>query len=192
MATFFYALLKTFDYTSVVLGQDSDDDAKAPHVAPIDKIWHARMGFTREQRTAMLASGVRADDIERQEASMVALAAKPGPAANGHANGAANGGTYIPADAFVSGRPKHTTRKSGMKSTTDPEKRTTTKNTANGTAEDPLSADSGAQVRSDTMTLAANETDTVKHLQASGGLGAPGASHSGLANIPIIKKAFKH
>lgn len=121
MATFFYALLKTFDYTSVVLGQDSDDDAKAPHVAPIDKIWHARMGFTREQRTAMLASGVRADDIERQEASMVAQAAKAAPA-NGHVNGSANGSTLIPAEAFVSGRPKHTTKKSGFKGATDPEK----------------------------------------------------------------------
>lgn len=69
IATGFYWLLKSFDYTSVVLGQDSSDEHASPHL-PTRPIWTPSMGFTRQQRTSMLASGMHPAEIERREAEM--------------------------------------------------------------------------------------------------------------------------
>lgn len=70
IATLFYALLKAFDYTSVVLGQDSDDVNASPKTLPVPNLWHPGLGFTRQQRTAMLAGGMQPSDIERAESDM--------------------------------------------------------------------------------------------------------------------------
>ncbi|CAD6565881.1 MAG: hypothetical protein CYPHOPRED_000082 [Cyphobasidiales sp. Tagirdzhanova-0007] len=75
LATGIYSILKAFDYGSVVLGQDSDSESKAPAPpveAPVQRLWHASMGYTRDQRKAMIASGMRPDELERAEAGMVA------------------------------------------------------------------------------------------------------------------------
>ena len=65
-----YTLLKTFNYSDVVLGQDSDNENSSPRVAVASRVWHASMGFTRDQRKAMLASGMRPEELERAEAGM--------------------------------------------------------------------------------------------------------------------------
>jgi hypothetical protein len=70
IATFLYALLKAFDYTSVVLGQDSSDEQSSPKLPAPGRNWHAEMGFTRQQRKAMLASGMHPNEIERTESAM--------------------------------------------------------------------------------------------------------------------------
>lgn len=70
IATFLYSLLKAFDYTSVVMGQDSSSEDAAAPVPVINRVWHASMGYTRSQRKAMLASGMRPEDLERAEAHM--------------------------------------------------------------------------------------------------------------------------
>jgi hypothetical protein len=70
IATGIYALLKAFDYTSVVLGQDSSDEQTSPKLTPPERLWHASMGYTRQQRKAMLASGMHPNEIERAEAGM--------------------------------------------------------------------------------------------------------------------------
>lgn len=67
IATTFYWLLKSFDYTSVVSGQDSSDEKASPHL-PARPLWTPSMGFTRQQRTSMLASGMHPAEIERREA----------------------------------------------------------------------------------------------------------------------------
>lgn len=69
IATGLYGLLKMFDYTSVVLGQDSSDETASPRVAA-GNLWSPGMGFTRQQRTAMLANGMHPHDIEKAEANM--------------------------------------------------------------------------------------------------------------------------
>lgn len=69
LATGIYALLKAFDYTSVVLGQDSDNVEASPKL-PCQDLWNPSMGFTRQQRTSMLARGMHPADIERAEAEM--------------------------------------------------------------------------------------------------------------------------
>lgn len=69
IATLFYSLLKAFDYTSVVLGQDSSDESASPQL-PKPNIWHPGMGFTRQQRTDMLAGGMNPQEIETAEANM--------------------------------------------------------------------------------------------------------------------------
>lgn len=69
IATGLYSLLKAFDYTSVVLGQDSSDEQASPKL-PVTRLWNPGMGFTRQQRTDMLASGMHPADIERAEANM--------------------------------------------------------------------------------------------------------------------------
>lgn len=71
LATGLYSLLKAFDYTSVVLGQDSSDEQASPHPQlPLQLPWNPAMGFTRQQRTDMLASGMHPQDIEKAEAQM--------------------------------------------------------------------------------------------------------------------------
>lgn len=167
ISTAIYSLLKLFDYTSVVLGQDSDDAAKAPPIPVFEKVWHAGMGYTRDQRTAMLSSGMRPADIERNEASMVATA---GTAQMTQKNGNANGGHYIPADAFVSGRPKHTTRVSGRRNNSDANGRMTTGNVERAPSPDPPLMHSGQQ--------------------EVGGLGAPGKHGSGITNSSYVKKVL--
>jgi hypothetical protein len=69
IATGIYALLKAFDYTSVVLGQDSDNVEASPKL-PVQNLWNPSMGFTRQQRTSMLARGMHPADIERAEQEM--------------------------------------------------------------------------------------------------------------------------
>jgi len=78
-ATFLYTLLKAFHYSDVVLGQDADSET-AGKPGPVNRIWHSSMGYTREQRKHMLASGMRPDELERAEAGMVNAAIKEQPA----------------------------------------------------------------------------------------------------------------
>jgi len=95
-----YTILKVFDYGSVVLGQDSDQDNGADSVATRIHGWSARHGFTRAQREALAASGMKTKDIDKAEKGMIHSAAvaegvvppTEEDIANGSANGIANGG----------------------------------------------------------------------------------------------------
>ena len=71
IATFLYSLLKAFDYSSVVLGQDSDA-ANGGTRTIASRVWAHHHGFSHSQRQAMLASGMKQEDLARAEAGMVA------------------------------------------------------------------------------------------------------------------------
>lgn len=67
IAVFIYIVLKSLDYGTVVLGQDSDSVTAAP--VPIHSRLMANYGFSRSQRDALKATGLapaQVDDIERQ------------------------------------------------------------------------------------------------------------------------------
>jgi len=133
-----YTILKIFDYGSVVLGQDSDQDTGTESVATRLQGWSARHGFTRAQREALAASGMKSKDIDKAEKGMIHSAAVAEgiipPTAedlavngvgiglgNGHANGSAINGTKaapaikIPSD--VNERPEMTSTPSHTRQT---------------------------------------------------------------------------
>ncbi|KAK9896930.1 aquaporin-like protein [Cystobasidium minutum MCA 4210] len=189
IATALYGLLKAFDYTSVVLGQDSSDE-QTTRSPPVSKLWHAGMGFTRQQRTAMLAGGMKPHDIERAEANMVeahnagqavaspvdangklfAQPAQPRTSdatiVNMYPQGGANGN--VQANGAASSLPSKTSKKSKT---------------------------SGAHLGASTGTGGAphpNLSSMQPMMQESGAISAPGAHSGGLTAVPIVKKVFRY
>lgn len=162
LATFIYSLLKTFDYGSVVLGQDADSENKAPAPVPLHaRIWHASMGFTRHQREAMLASGMKPHDIERAEAGMVA-------------------GAQLGGDSY--GPDVHTSQPSSDSRDSD----ATLGPTARGPNGEVKNEQTGRTDGEEPVPSIMNA-----HLQGRGGIGAPGAHKSGLANFDRFRHPYK-
>lgn len=142
------------------MGQDSDSDAKTAPQPVAQRLWAARHGFTREQRKHLLASGMKAEDLDRAEAGMVANAA----AAERH-------------EDMVAGRKGATTTAS----------RTSDDTLAPGQTRAPAYQGGAPATKNETMDQPMNSKG-----QAGGGVGRPGHSEAGLANIPIFKKLMSH
>lgn len=171
IATGFYSLLKIFDYGSVVLGQDADTETGPPRQNLPQRVWHAKMGFTRDQRKAMLASGMRAEDLERAEAQMVAGAGSPSMPQSPSGFTAHPGG-------------RHPSYRNSQQTAVDRpmfEK-------ANG----HTPATQTTPVMAQRATMQRNNTGMGADAQGHGGLAAPGAHGTGLTAIPIVKKVIQH
>lgn len=189
IATMFYALLKAFDYTSVVLGQDSDDASASPNTKgsplPTSNFWHPGLGYTRQQRTAMLASGMHPSDIERAEADMV----------NAHA--AQMTTSPRPSDAtLINMTPERNGQISNSvlanKSEKPPARKGTKTHKFTGTATDtatgqPMQGSTGRGGKPDP-----NASTMQPAMQDSGGMAAPGAHTAGISTVPIVKKILRH
>ena len=183
LATGLYGILKTFDYGSVVLGQDSDHEgtgagggAPSANEKPVDAVpaqflWHASMGYTRDQRKAMIASGMRPDELERAEAGMVA--------GTSDGNHPALEKPNMMRGADSQSRNSDTTmqEQNGPKDTTD--------SAANGgqqTHVKPLGRDKNGDPVPSIMNA---------QLQDRGGIGAPGAHRSGFTNFKAMHNAVR-
>lgn len=177
IATFIYTLLKTFNYSDVVLGQDSDNENASPRVAVASRLYHASFGFSRSQRAAMLASGMRPEELERAEAGMVNAAALQ----NGSSRMSES--TLAPNHPNVNMHPTNGTLfGSGQKAEVDNLLPTHT-----GSAGLPVgSAVAGADAPPPALPL------MTAAAQERGGVGAPGAHGSGLTVIGRVRSAFKH
>ena len=222
IATFIYSLLKAFDYGSVVLGQDSDNEATSPRLPVASRMWHASMGFTRDQRKAMLASGMRPDELERAEAGMVANTA-PGamhgtssgashvsdttlggggggaqqhPAIHMDAANSGNGPLMFPKKQEANGTSVGTTHLAGP---THPTYHQQTSPLVTTTSPNTMYAPPAAGVNEAGAGAGARpgaqrmETSSMHPvMQAVGGIGAPGSHGNGLGMFDKFRKQVNH
>jgi len=198
IATFFYSVLKALDYGSVVLGQDADTDA-APTKPVGSKFWHAHMGFTRDQRKAMLASGMKPDELERAEAGMVA-GAKAGapvevPAAARSKAGTAGAEVPQTHPGFVAraggrhpSRTSDSTLVPGSPTTYSASEKVRPAPSNRQSSRAPGATSPGTtgsdRLEEDNVSMGAEAQD-------EGGLTAPGTHHSGLRNFAAFRSLSK-
>jgi len=213
IATFIYSLLKAFDYGSVVLGQDSDNEATSPRLPVASRMWHASMGFTRDQRKAMLASGMRPDELERAEAGMVAntaagpmhgsssgashvsdatLGAQQHPAIHMDAGNNGNGPLMFPKKQEANGTSIGTTH---LASPTHPAYHQQTSPLVTTTSPNTMYAPPAASVHEASARPGAQRMETSSMhpvMQAVGGIGAPGSHGNGLGMFDKFRKQVNH
>lgn len=194
IATFFYSLLKAFNYSDVVLGQDSDNENASPRMPVASRVWHASMGYTRDQRSAMLASGMRPDELERAEVNMVnAIRTGSGPPGSGTSRMSEStlaptqlGSNMYPA-TVPNGRQKDGSLfQTGQKSEVNNQNPLLPTHNNGSAGLPPGSTVPGADPPAPSLPL------MTAAAQERGGLGAPGAHASGLTMIGRFRKAVRH
>jgi len=167
IATFFYSILKAFDYGSVVLGQDADHEGAAQTQTVASRVWnyayHGRL--TKGQKQAMRDTGLTHADVEKAEKGLMAHAAAQN----------AQAGVGQPANG-IQGRPSDATTLAEAV---------------------PMYATSGSQASmpASGRSPMANQPVAVGLMQAGaqnhGGVGTPGGP-SGLGNIVLFNKIVTH